>query len=64
MVFPLIPQTQHVISLLMTVNKPLSALQWPVPLVAVTSLAMIGCSAAVNYIRYITAIDISRVRLI
>ena len=36
MVFPLVPQTQHVTSLLMTVNKPLSA----VSLTAAASLAM------------------------
>ena len=64
MVYQLVPQTQHVISLLMTINKPLSAVRWLAPSAAVASLAMTGCSAAVNYDRYITTIAISRVRLI
>ena len=63
MVFQLVPQIQHVISLLMTMKKLLSAARWLVPSAAVVSLAITGCSAAVNYDRYITTIDIFRVRL-
>ena len=40
MVLQLVPQTQHVTSLLMTVNKPLGAVLWLAPLAAVASLAV------------------------
>ena len=50
MVFQLVPQSQHVISLLMTENKPLSAVLWLVWSAAVASLAMTGCSAAVKHV--------------
>ena len=40
MVYQLVPQTQHVTSLLMTINKPLSAVRWLAPSAAVASLAM------------------------
>lgn len=59
-VLQFVPQTQHVISLIITVNKPSSAVLRPVRLAAVLSLAMTGCSEAVTYVRYITTTAISR----
>ena len=64
MVFQLVPLTQHVNPLRMTVNKPLSAVLWLVSLAAVASLAVASCTWAVNYVPYITTIAISRARLI